>query len=155
MKYIMMFAAIGMGVFTFVTSSGITSFQPFEYENATLEEQQAWMDGQANTIRKAARWFLPSGRGPSELNMYLKDVVTDAKKREMLMSINVKVPYGARVSGVPKQKFLDGFCKNYVKSGLYKQKIKFMADFINQSKNRRISRITVYPSDCRWAEKKA
>ena len=154
MKYVLLIGSIIFGVVGFASMATIGAGPKIDYKTATKEERQEWMDGQAKVIKTAAKYFLPSGQGPSSLNFYLRDVITRPDASEMEMLIDVKVPYGAKVQSIPKSKFLDTFCKSYIETALYKQSITLIAHFRNQSKKKRIARINVHPSDCRWLEKK-
>ncbi|MGI9352295.1 MAG: hypothetical protein ACR2O3_12090 [Rhizobiaceae bacterium] len=155
MKAVVVLLSVGAGIVAFAGMATIGAGPAIDFKTASIEERQVWMDSQKKVITKAAKWFLPSGRGPSELSFYLKDVVNRADAGEMELMIDVKVPYGAKVQRIPRTKFLDTFCKSYVDTALYNQGVKLIANFKHQSKKKRIARIKVTPSDCRWAEKKA
>ncbi|MEM9333177.1 MAG: hypothetical protein AAGA53_17775 [Pseudomonadota bacterium] len=156
MKFVVVLLSIGVGVAAFAGMATLGAGPAIDYKTASLEERQEWLEGQKKVISRAAKFFLPNGRGPAALNFYLKDVVTRADAGEIELLIDVKVPYGAKVGRIPKNKFLDTFCKNYINTGLYKQGIKLIANFKQRGgKKKRIARIKVNPSDCRWAEKQA
>ena len=155
MKALVILLSVGAGIAAFAGMATIGAGPSIDFKTATIEERQAWMDGQKKVITKAAKWFLPSGRGPSELNFYLKDVINRSDVGEMELKIDVRVPYGATVRKIPRTKFLDSFCKSYVDTALYRQGVKLVANFNHQGKGKRIARIKVSPSDCRWAAKKA
>lgn len=151
MNYAITAFAIGFGVMAFVTMADVSGgSRNIDFKTASLEERQSWMDGKAKSIKTAARFFLPSGRGPMALNMFLKDIVKRPARSEMEMIIDVKVPYGARVGTIPKSKFLKSFCKKYIKLGFYEQGVRLIANFRNKRKKTGIARISVRPNDCQW-----
>lgn len=143
--------AVGLLAFAMMRDAPSLSEPSFDYKTASIEERQAWMDGKAEKLRKAARFFLPSGRGPSALSFYLKDIVTRPESNRFEMNIDVKVPYGAEVGVIPKTKFLESFCKNYRKLGFYDSRINFVVNFRKKKDGSPISRISVEPYDCQYS----
>lgn len=152
MNYLIVICSIVVGAFAFVMMADVSGSgsSGIDFKTATAEERQAWMDDKAQGLKTAARFFLPSGRGPMALNFYLNDIVTRPEARQMEIIVDVKVPYGAEVGVIPKLQFLESFCKNYVKLGFYKQKIQLTVSFQNKKNRDPITRISVQPYDCQW-----
>lgn len=156
MNYVIIFCSLAFGAFAFVMMADVSGGSNIDYKTATPEERQAWMDDKAETLKTAAKFFLPSGRGPKALNFYLKEIVTRPESRQMEMIVDVRVPYGAEVGTLPRSKFLDTFCKNYISAGFYKQRIELVVKFLNKKRGTLIDRISVKPRDCEWhAEQRA
>lgn len=156
MNYLIGICAIVVGAFAFVLMADVGSggSGSVDFATATVEEKQAWMDGRAKSLRSASRFFLPSGGGPMNLSMSLKDIVTSPQAGRMELIIDVKVPYGKEVGVAPKSKLLETFCKNYVKLGFYRNKINLVVSFRNKKNGDPITRISVQPYDCQWHAKK-
>ena len=143
--------ALAVGILAFVLMSDVPGRSGgIDFQTASLEARQAWMDEKAESLKTAARYFLPSGRGPMSLSFRLKEIITRPESSSIDIIIDVKVPYGAEVGVVPKHQFLESFCKNYVKLDFYKQRIQMSVSFRNQKDHSPITRITVYPHDCQW-----
>ena len=150
MNYVFICCSLAFGVLAFVVMADVSSGPGIDYKTATPEERQAWMDGKAEKLKFAAKYFLPNGRGPKALNFYLKDIVTRPQARQLEMIVNVKVPYGAEVGTLPRSRFLDKFCKNYINMGFYRQRIELIVQFLNQKDKASIDRISIKPRDCEW-----
>lgn len=149
MKFFIMLASLGMAVLAFISMATIGP-APFDYEAATMEERQAWMDKQAKTFKTSARFFLPSGRGPSELNFRLDEIVSDPASRQMKFNIEVKVPYGARASMSRHDEVMAKICKSYVRTALHEEAIRLTFDF-HAEKQGTLSKLVLTPSRCETA----
>ena len=113
------------------------------------------LNARAEKMSKMARFFLPSGGGPMNLSMSLKEVVTSPQADRMELIIDVKVPYGKEVMVTgSRSSFLDKFCKNYVKLGFYRNKVNLVVSFRNRKNGDPITRLSVQPHDCQWHAKK-
>ena len=146
MKFLIMCASIALGFLAFFTTSQLSA-DKFNFREASTEERQEWLDKQASVFKKTARFFLPSGRGPSALNFYLDDVKTRPRRRELELMIRVKVPYGKSVYSVPEKDILPRFCKKYVRTALYKQDVRMIVNFFKDGGST-ITKLTVRPAKC-------
>lgn len=149
MKFFIMLAGVGVAVMAFISMASLGP-PPFDYDNATMEERQEWLDKQAAVFKKSARFFLPSGRGPSALNFFLDDVETDPAAKQMKLNIRVDVPYGASVSTPPQHKMMATMCKSYVKTALHREAVRMAVEF-KSKKHGTLTRLTVSPSRCEMA----
>lgn len=142
-------ASIVFGAVTFVGAflmmPGPTA--PFDYDTATVEDRQAFMDRQAKQMKRAARIFLPSGQGPKSLSFYLDEVVTRPERREIELIVRVQVPYGAQVSSLPRQEFMKRICGSYVKTQLYDHDVR-MTTVMNHHKGQQLFKATVTKRQC-------
>ncbi len=151
MNYIIAIGGLAVGILAFVLMSDVTGRSGgIDFQTASLEARQAWMDEKAESLKTAARYFLPSGRGPMSLSFRLKEIITRPESSRIEMIIDVKVPYGAEVGVVPRHQFLESFCKNYVRLDFYKQRIQLVVSFRDKKDRSPITRITVNPHDCQW-----
>lgn len=128
--------------------SGCAENSNFNFENATIEERQEWMDKQAAKLRTSARFGLPSGGGLAALSMKLDSIDTRPRTRELQMNIAVKVPYGATVSTIPYSDGLVLVCRNYVKTRLYDQEVRLITVFKTKKDERQLLKLTASPRKC-------
>ncbi len=128
--------------------SGCAENSNFNFEDATIEERQEWMDKQAAKLRTSARFALPSGGGPMALSMKLDSVDTRPRTRELQMNIAVKVPYGATVSTIPYSDGIVLACRNYVKTRLYDQEVRLITVFKTKKEERQLLKLTASPRKC-------
>ena len=145
MKFLIGATAILIGAFAFFATASIGS--NFDYETATLEERQAWLDKQAKSIKGWSRFLLPSGRGPSALNFKMDSVETRARSREIEMKILVKVPYGKTVAPADYSQSLYKMCKKYVRTSLYDQEVRLITTFTKE-KGGVVQKVTASPRKC-------
>ena len=152
MNQLIAICAVVVGVMAFIMMADVSGggSGKIDFKTATLEQRQAWMDDKAKGLKSAARFFLPSGGGPMNLSMSLSEIVTSPQAGQMELIIDVKVPYGREVGVVPKNQFLEGFCKNYVRLGFYRNKINLVVSFRNKKTGDPITRLSVQPYDCQW-----
>lgn len=105
----------------------------FDYAGASLEERQAWLDRQARTVKRSARWALPQGR--NGVFMKLTDVETDTARREIRLIIHVNPVPGKRLSmRSPDRARLAAACEDYTESPLAAQNIRLTAQY-RQTRN--------------------
>jgi hypothetical protein len=115
---------------------GACSIEPaadFDYAAASLEERQAWLDRQARTMKRSARWALPQGR--NSVFIKLTDVETDTARREIRLIIHVNPVPGKRLSmRSPDTARLAAACKDYTDSPLAAQNVRLTAQY-RQTRN--------------------
>ena len=98
----------------------------FDYATATAQERQAWLDKQARTVKRSARWALPQGQ--NGVFMKLTDIETDSARRELRMIIHVNPSPGMRLSmRSPDSKLLAAACEEYMSSPLAAQNVRLTA----------------------------
>jgi|GEM_PF-6637223 len=145
MKFLIGAAAIVLGIVAFMNTASLSP--KFDYETATKEKREVWLDKQAKTIKGWSRFLLPSGRGPSELSFSVDGIETRSRTREIEMKIRVKVPYGRTVAPADYNQSLLKMCKKYVRTALYDQEVRFITTF-KKEKGGVVQKLTASPRKC-------
>ena len=146
MKYLLFAIMAGAAALGFINGATLGSSK-FDYDNATPEERQVWMDEQAAGMKKLSRFFMKNGYGPSAINFYLDEVVTRPERREMETVVRAEIPRGAAVGMVAESALLPKACKSYKRSALYKAGVKHVTSVKNKERGL-MMRVSVTPEKC-------
>lgn len=104
----------------------------FDYNTATKDERTAFLEKQGEIYQKRARFFLKSGGGPSSVSLYMRGHTVKPQSKELVLNIEVSVPYGKQVYlGDMKQEAI-ALCRQYGKGALYQNGIKLVAEMKTQ-----------------------
>ncbi len=147
MKFLVGMFMVAMGVFGLLNVVGAGGSN-FDFKAATEEERLEWMEKQANALKTGARFFLPNGRGPSNVNFYLDEIKKKPRSREIEMIIRVKFPYGSSPYLADSSGVTDKLCKKFVKTGLYKNDITLVSTFNNDKGGAPLTQLRVTKAKC-------
>ena len=122
MQYV--FCAIAF-VFSFALASHITSQSlsgsDFNYDEATVEDQEKWLQKHATAIGSGIKRSLPNGGGAAP-PMELVDTWTNVDQRKISFKIQIKGPAQIRSNVAEiERSFLEKACRQFVKMPLYAQ----------------------------------
>ena len=134
-------------IVSFALSLVACADRSFDFDAATKDERQAWMDGQAKRLERTARYLLPSGGGPKALNFSLDGIETRPRQREMEMKIRVKVPYGHSLGVLPRDEIVQRLCNDYVDMALYEQEVRLITT-MRKDQGAPVFRVTLSPHRC-------
>ena len=145
---------IGCGIWLAV-SGGInlgeaTAKRGFDYETASLEDRTKWLQVQAEPMRKMLSRSLPNGRGPAAVNMRVKDVRVDARRRAITAIIRISGMYQLDKRAVPaaKKSLTETICPSYAASELGKNKVQILHSFVGKKGREELS-LVISPIVCR------
>lgn len=125
----------------------------FDYENASRDERQAFLDKQAASIHKRGPFMLlNAGRAGSRL--YMSEVVGKEGAKEVVMTITVMVYEGYQASMSDPKKELEALCTFYGNTLLEKNGIRLTSNYVTESGSP-VFRQTASPSACERALKAA
>ena len=119
----------------------------FDYATATKDERKAFLDAQGEKFKKRSRFFLKSGGGPQSVSLYMRGFTSKPSSKELVLNIEVKVPYNSQVYlGDLKQESI-ALCQQYGKGPLYQNGVKLVAD-MKTTKGMSVTRIVADPRKC-------
>lgn len=125
MKYV--FGAIAF-IVSFLGAVGATGGGAgggsFDFDAATLEEREAWMERQARAIANGVRHGLPNGSGMAP-RMEVDEVLTHPSKREIEIVVQIKEQ--AQIvsnSRLLKRELHSKTCGQFVKLPVYRQDVR-------------------------------
>ena len=122
--------------------------EPFDYKSATHEARVAYLQDEAQPIAKGMKRALinPSGVGPS-FKLAEIEVYPDSRKINFEIRVSGKIASGQQFRNV-KYAMLERVCGKYASTGLSKNNIAIVQDFVDHKK-RSQGRITISNSACK------
>lgn len=127
-----------------------TAPRGFDYETASLQERTEWLQTHAKPMRAMLDRSLPSGYAPGQIQMRVKEVRVDARRRaiEAVIGINGRYRLDKRAVPAAKKSLTESICPGYVKSELGRNKVQILHSFVGEGGREELS-LVISPIVCR------
>ncbi len=129
-----LFGIIGIGMAT-VGGFGLSTVgvggSSFNYEEASIEDRQAWLEKQARPLERGVKRGMLRGSGA----MYLKYKETKVLARSNEIQTIIKLSSMGQVRLPPnfKREMLASFCPDYMRSALYTNRVKITIKIVKKN----------------------
>ena len=142
----------GGGALWLALSGGATTGEAsrvFDYESASLDERQRWLDEQAGPVVKLFDRSLPKGEN-DQPHMSVQAWAANARRRAIMMQVRVQGEYGIDKRAVPaaKKAMVASNCPSYAKSALGENKVTLIHTFLGKDGREELS-FSISPLTCR------
>jgi len=119
---------------------GKASRGAFNYETASLEQRQQWLNKHAEPMAKLLNRSLPKGNG-AQPHMSVHAWSVNARRRAITVQVRVKGQYGIDKRAVPaaKKAMVAQVCPSYAKSPLGENKVNLFHSFLGKGGREELS----------------